>query len=97
MGLQYFVEFDFSDEKDEILYRKRGISFYQIIGAIADHGILLNVKHPNEEKFPNQWMMVVEYNDYTYCVPYVIDANRYFLETIYPNRKFLYLLESSEE
>ena len=91
------MEFDFNKEKNEILFKERGISFYQIIEAIAENGILLNVKHPNEEKYPDQWMMIVNYNDYTYCVPYVLDGSTYFLKTIFPNRKFLYLLDSQEE
>ena len=88
--------FDYSEDKNALLFEKRGITFYQIIEAIADHGILLRIQHPNKEKYPNQWMMVVEYNSYTYCVPYVVQDDTYFLKTIYPSRKFMYLLSSKE-
>jgi uncharacterized DUF497 family protein len=91
------MEFDFSDEKNKILFKKRSITFNQIIDAIAENGILLRIKHPNEVKYPNQWMMVVEFNNYTYCIPYVVTGKTYYLKTIYPNRKFLYLLTSNEE
>ena len=91
------MEFDFSIEKSEQLFQKRGITFYQIIEAISEKGILLNVPHPNPEKYPNQFMLVVEYNKYTYCVPYVISGETYFLKTIYPNRKFLHLIPSKED
>ena len=89
--------FDFNEEKNEILYDQRGITFHQIIGAIAENGVLLNIKHPNENKYPNQWMMVVNYNDYTYCVPYIVEGETWFLKTIYPSRNFLYLLGSGGE
>jgi uncharacterized DUF497 family protein len=91
------MKFDFSTEKNELLYKERGITFYQIIEAIAENGILRNVKHTNEDKYPKQWMMVVNYNNYTYCVPYVIDGDTYFLKTIYPNRKLLHLIDNKEE
>jgi len=87
------MQFDFSEDKNELLFDQRGITFQEIIGAIAENGILLNIKHPNETKYPLQWMMVVNLNNYTYCVPYVIKGETWFLKTIYPNRKFLYLLD----
>lgn len=74
----------------------RGITFYQIIESIAENGILLNIKNPNEKDYPNQWMMVVEHNKYTYCISYVVDNETWFLKTIFPNRKYLYLLNKKE-
>ncbi len=88
------MKFDFSKEKNELLYKERGITFYQIIEAIAENGILKNIRHPNKDKYPNQWMMVVNCNNYTYCVPYVIKGDTYFLKTVYPNRKLLHLIEN---
>ena len=90
------MEFDFNREKNELLLTTRGISFYQIIESIAENGVLLNMKNPNVVKYPNQWMMVVEYNGYTYSVPYVIEGDVFFLKTIFPNRKFLYLIKHKE-
>ncbi|RLB67627.1 MAG: toxin [Deltaproteobacteria bacterium] len=86
------MEFDFNEEKNELLNEKRGITFQEIIEAIVTNGVLLNIKHPNEDKYPDQWMMVVNFNDYTYCVPYVVKGETWFLKTIYPSRKFLYLI-----
>jgi uncharacterized DUF497 family protein len=91
------MEFDFSMDKNEILFQKRGITFYQIIETIAENGILLDLPQPNETKYPNQKMFVVEYNDYTYCVPYVLEGERCFLKTIFPNRNFLYLIGEKEK
>ena len=91
------MEFDFSEEKNELLFEERGITFIQIIEAIAENGVLLNVQHPNKEKYPDQWIMVVEYNKYTDCVPYVKKKVRLFLKTVYPSRKFLHLLKKKEK
>lgn len=90
------MEFDFNEEKNVLLFERRGITFYQIIEGIAANGVLLDIQHPNKGKFPNQRMFVVEYNNYTYCVPYVKNNNIYFLKTIFPNRKFLYLIKKEE-
>ncbi|AHC15400.1 hypothetical protein L21SP2_2029 [Salinispira pacifica] len=40
---------------------------------------------------------MIEHNQYTYCVPYVIDGDTYFLKTIFPNRKYMYLLSNQEK
>lgn len=88
--------FSFSAEKNEVLYKKRGITFSQVIEAIEHNGVLLDFVHPNKLKYPNQMVMVLKFNDYTYCVPYVIEEEVIFLKTAYPNRKFLYLIEQEE-
>jgi len=38
-----------------------------------------------------------EMNDYSYCVPYVIDIDHIFLKTAYPDRRFSKLLEDKNE
>ena len=84
------MTFDFDPEKNEILFQTRGVSFVQVIESIAENGVLLNIPHPRREQYPQQWMFVLEIHRYTYCVPYVIDEDRYFLKTIFPNRKYMY-------
>ena len=88
--------FDFNKEKNELLFQLRGITFNHVIEIIAEKGVLLNIPHPKKEKYPNQSMFVVEVNHYTYCVPYVVKDETYFLKTIFPSRKYLYLLEESD-
>jgi uncharacterized DUF497 family protein len=87
------VTFDFDNDKNEVLYRKRGVTFQMVIAAIADKGILLDFDHPNHLKYPKQKVLVVEIEGYTYCVPYVVKGSIWFLKTIYPSRRFKYLLE----
>ena len=87
------MEFDFNEDKNDLLFKNRGISFYNVIEAIAENGILANIDHPNKKKYPNQKMFVVQIEQYTYCIPYVIKGNKYFLKTIYPSRKYKFLLD----
>ena len=87
------MKFSFNLDKNKILIQERKISFEQIIEIISEKGALLDIKHPNPEKYPNQKMFVVEIDNYTYSIPYVLDGNKYFLKTIYKNRKFLFLLD----
>jgi uncharacterized DUF497 family protein len=74
-------------EKNSILIETRGISFDEIIEAINQGLVLSDTKHPNSEKFPNQRLMIIAINNYTFMVPYVIDGNDIFLKTIIPSRK----------
>ncbi len=90
------MRFKFNAEKNELLFKTRGVTFTQIIEAIETNGVLLDFQHPNQEKYPNQMIMVVMWNNYTYCIPYVVDGEEIILKTIFPNRNFLYLLEDEE-
>jgi uncharacterized DUF497 family protein len=87
------MEFAFNSEKNDLLRRKRGVTFPMVIEAIAEKGLLLNFDHPNQTKYPGQKVLVVELEGYTYCVPYIMEGNVWFLKTIYPSRQFKYLLE----
>jgi uncharacterized DUF497 family protein len=48
------VEFAFDEEKNELLFRVRGVTFSMVIEAIADKGILYNFDHPNQHRYPGQ-------------------------------------------
>lgn len=79
--------FEWNEEKNELLKRERGISFEQITFAIMNAGLLDKLKHPNPDKYPNQFIFHVLFENYVYTVPYVEDSNKIFLKTIYPNRE----------
>jgi uncharacterized DUF497 family protein len=91
------MEFAFDNDKNEVLSRRRGITFHMVIEAIAEKGILLNFDHPNQQKYPNQKVLVVDLDGYAYCVPYVIDGTTWFLKTIYPSRRFKYLIKGEAD
>ncbi|MFP3035295.1 MAG: hypothetical protein ACEY3C_07400, partial [Candidatus Tisiphia sp.] len=63
--LQFFIR------KNQKLILERGISFEEIILAIESNCILDVIEHPNLQKYANQRMYVVEFNHYSYLVPFV--------------------------
>jgi hypothetical protein len=89
------MKFEFDPDENDILISERGISFQQVIEIIAEKGVLANISHPNQTKYPNQHMLIVEFNNYTYCVPYVLEKNIAFMKTIYPNRDYLFLIKET--
>ena len=72
--------FEFSDRKNKLLFKEKGV--------------LKEFKHPNTKDYPHQQIFVIDIKGYTYSIPYVIDKDKIFLKTIYPNRKKMYLLEN---
>ncbi len=91
------MEFHFDQEKNDLLLKKRGVTFYNVIESIAEKGILLNFDHPNQEKYPGQKILVVNIDGYAYCVPYAIEMDKWSLKTIYPSRKFRFLIGGSND
>jgi uncharacterized DUF497 family protein len=81
--MQYFA---WNEEKNEQLKIERGISFDDIRVAIAEGKVLGVLPHPNQKQYPGQKMYIVEVNKYAYVVPFVADAEKIFLKTIYPSR-----------
>jgi len=47
------MEFYFDKDKNDILFHERGVTFYQVIETIAENGVLLDIEHPNKDKYPN--------------------------------------------
>ncbi len=87
------MEFSYDAKKNDLLYRTRGVTFPMVIEAIAEKGILLTFGHPNQAKYPKEKVLVVELEGYAYCVPYVVEGDFWHLKTIYPDRRFKYLIE----
>lgn len=78
--------FEWNKEKNEILKKSRNISFEEIVDAIQNGGLLNRFKHPNNQKYPNQFIFHVQFENYVYSVPFVEENNKIFLKTIYPDR-----------
>lgn len=79
--------FHWNPEKSKILKIDRGVTFEHITIAIENDGLLDILQHPNNEKYPNQKIFVVEYDGYVYLVPFVEESEYYFLKTVIPSRK----------
>jgi hypothetical protein len=84
--------------KNRWLKENRSISFEAIAVAIESNKILDILKHPNNDKYPDQLLILVNINDYVYVVPAVIQSDGYFLKTIFPSRKYTdeYLLNKKD-
>ena len=82
------TQFDFSIEKNHWLKESRGICFEEIIAVIGNGGLLSVISHPNQQKYSNQQMYLVDIRDYVYAVPFVQkDKHTVFLKTIFKSRK----------
>jgi uncharacterized DUF497 family protein len=79
--------FRWSAEKNEVLTLSRGVSFESIVVAVASDGLLDIVEHPNATKYPNQRLLVVALDGYVCLVPFVEEADYFFLKTVIPSRK----------
>ncbi len=91
------MDFVFNQEKNEKLFKQRGVTFEQVIDAILNDKVLHDIPHPNREKYPLQRLMIIELNGYAYAVPYLKNDQEVVLKTIYPNRKYKKLLEKKNE
>jgi hypothetical protein len=79
--------FDWSEEKNVKLKRERNISFEIIVSQIELGSLIDIIGNPNQTKYNDQNLLVVEYEDYVYLVPFVEDDEKVFLKTIIPSRK----------
>ena len=79
--------FRWAHNKNETLKIERNISFEEIALAIEANGLLDILQHPNTDKYPKQSVLVVAFEAYIYLVPFVEEADYYFLKTVIPSRK----------
>ena len=91
--------FDWNEEKNKQLKSERNISFERVVIAIEQGDILDVLEHPDKEKYPNQFLIIVEINSYAYVIPSVQTGEYWFLKTIFPSRKYTkkYLQDKKEE
>ena len=45
------------------------------------------LEHSNQAKYPRQRLLVVASDGYAYLVPFVEEADHFFLKTVIPSRK----------
>ncbi|CUB07401.1 MAG: BrnT family toxin [Tepidiphilus sp.] len=74
-------------EKNEKLRRERNVSFQDVVYAMANGAILDTFDHPNQDRYPDQKIHVVDIDGYAYLVPFVESEDEIFLKTIIPSRK----------
>ncbi len=79
--------FDWSDEKNEVLERTRGVCFEEVLVQIEAGHILDVIALPDLNKYPGQRFIVIDIDGYVWLVPYVKSGGTRFLKTIIPSRK----------
>ena len=84
MSAKYY---NWNPDKNDLLKKKRGLSFEDIVFHIMNGDEVDVLTHPNQERYPNQRISVVNVSGYIYLVPFVESENELFLKTIIPSRK----------
>lgn len=79
--------FTWNAEKNARLQRERGVSFEELVAALEAGGLLANIPHPNQQRYPHQRILVVNLNGYAYEVPCMPTAEGLFLVTAFPSRR----------
>ena len=69
-----------------MLKESRGICFEDIVFNIAKGDILDDYQHPNQQRYPDQRIMIISINNYAYLVSYIENEDEIFLKTIIPSR-----------
>lgn len=76
-----------SAEKNETLKAKWRISFEDVVFLIQAGDVLDTFNHPNQQRYPGQYVHAVEIEDYAYLVPFIESEDEVLLKTIIPSRK----------
>lgn len=82
-------DLDYNEEKNELLKKIRNVCFEDVRDALENNRFITVLDHSNKKKYKQQFILVVNINNYAYAVPFVWDKKRNiaFLKTIYPDRK----------
>ena len=80
-------QFDWNEEKNELLRGERGVTFEEVVFYISHDGLLDIIEHPNQKTYPGQRIFIINIDEYVYLVPFVESEKQIFLKTIIPSRK----------
>jgi uncharacterized DUF497 family protein len=67
-------------EKNNLLKKERNVSFELVSKKIMDGDIITTLTHPNQNKYSNQKIFVMEINNYPYIVPFVEEMEYIFFK-----------------
>lgn len=80
-------EIEYSEEKNELLKKIRGVCFDDVLDALV-HGGFVTILESQKRMYQHQQVLVVRVNDYIHAVPLVWKSrNKAFLKTVFPDRK----------
>jgi len=80
-------EYDWSDEKNALLERSRGVCFEDALVCIENGDVLDIIKHPNRDRYPDQNIIDLNIADYVWLIPFTKSKGVRFLKTMIPSRK----------
>ena len=91
------LEFEWSEEKNELLKNTRDVSFEELVQAYASGAFYKIRPHPDVDKYPRQSLLIISIRGYIHCAPFVWKGSRVvFLKTLYKSRVFNNLYKSSK-
>jgi hypothetical protein len=79
--------FEWDEEKNFWLKSNRNVCFEDVVFYVENGFILDDKVYPNQNKYPNQRLMIIDMDGYAYLVPYIENEKSLFLKTIIPSRK----------
>ncbi len=85
--LLFMKPINWNAEKNQQLIEGLGISFEDVVFYLQQGVLIDDIKHPNEEKYPNQRIFLIDIEGYIHLVPYVENTKEIFLKTVIPSRK----------
>ena len=74
--------------KNESLKKTRGVSFDDLVNS----KLIKILRNPNRD---NQQIMLFEFKEYIWVVPFIEEDTYYFLKTLFPSRKYTKLLKGT--
>lgn len=77
--------FAWDEEKNEWLAVARGITFREVADAVT-HSRLALIGNKNQDRYPNQYVFIVEINGYAWQVPADRTEYGWYLRMAFPSR-----------
>jgi hypothetical protein len=86
----YLIDMIYSwdETKNRYLSINRNMSFERILVALEEGDILQVLQNPNQYKYKNQKIYILNIDNYAWVVPFRDEADKRVLITAYPSRKF---------
>lgn len=73
--------------KNRRLRAEREITFSDVINCVETGRVVDIIRHHNAERYPNQYIMIININDYAYEVPFSVEHDTLILHTVWPSRR----------
>ena len=87
--MMYFDWFEYiwRENKEYLVFEERSITFFDIIESLEDWSLVGVTPHRNQQKYPEQKILICNISNYIWYVPFKEEWNIRTLITIIPSRK----------